>query len=178
MLLVTHRDPGRKVKCSSSSDPADTPPGAAGYYDDPAVAAGPDAEILYIRMISWCAMHLGTDGKWIPLEVARSRLGFTDAPHAFEALEATSLVTVDDTTVTITSWIRNRPSAIMPQTTPAKPPPASARSGPACTPGRAAKTNPETAAPAPEKKPCSPPSTPTNQPQTRSRPPADRDAGT
>lgn len=79
---------------------------AAGYYDDPAViAAGPDAEILYIRMISWCAMHPETDGV-IPLEVTKSRLGFTDAPTRLKALEANDLVTVDDTTVTITSWIR------------------------------------------------------------------------
>lgn len=79
---------------------------AAGYYDDPAViAAGPDAEILYIRMISWCAMHPETDGI-IPLEVAKNRLGFTDSLTRLEDLEANSLVTVDDTTVTITSWIR------------------------------------------------------------------------
>ena len=79
---------------------------AAGYYDDPAViAAGPDAELLYIRMISWCAMHPETDGV-IPSEVVLNRLGFTDATTRLKALEANDLVTVDDTTVTITSWIR------------------------------------------------------------------------
>jgi len=36
---------------------------AGGYYDDPAViAAGPDAELLYIRLLSWCALHPETDG--------------------------------------------------------------------------------------------------------------------
>lgn len=128
---------------------------AAGYYDDPAViAAGPDAEILYIRMISWCAMHPETDGV-IPLEVAKSRLGFTDAPTRLEALEANSLVTVDDTTVTITSWIRwnGSWSDIKAADDTRK---ASARERKARQRARqaAAKTNPETAAPAPEETPA------------------------
>lgn len=128
---------------------------AAGYYDDPAViAAGPDAEILYIRMISWCAMHPETDGV-IPLEVAKSRLGFTDAPTRLEALEANSLVTVDDTTVTITSWIRwnGSWSDIKAADNARK---ASARERKARQRARqaAAKTNPETAAPAPEETPA------------------------
>lgn len=124
---------------------------AAGYYDDPAViAAGPDAEILYIRMISWCAMHPETDGV-IPLEVAKSRLGFTDAPTRLEALEANSLVTVDDTTVTITSWVRwNGSWSDIKAADDARK--ASARERKARQRARqaAAKTNPETAAPAPE----------------------------
>lgn len=124
---------------------------AAGYYDDPAViAAGPDAEILYIRMISWCAMHPETDGV-IPLEVAKNRLGFTDAPTRLEALEANSLVTVDDTTVTITSWIRwNGSWSEIKAADDARK--ASARERKARQRARqaAAKTNPETAAPAPE----------------------------
>lgn len=124
---------------------------AAGYYDDPAViAAGPNAEILYIRMISWCAMHPETDGV-IPLEVAKSRLGFTDAPTRLEALEANSLVTVDDTTVTITSWIRwNGSWSDIKAADDARK--ASARERKARQRARqaAAKTNPETAAPAPE----------------------------
>lgn len=128
---------------------------AAGYYDDPAViAAGPDAEILYIRMISWCAMHPETDGV-IPLEVTKSRLGFTDAPTRLKALEANSLVTVDDTTVTITSWIRwnGSWSDIKAADNARK---ASARERKARQRARqaAAKTNPETAAPAPEETPA------------------------
>lgn len=128
---------------------------AAGYYDDPAViAAGPDAEILYIRMISWCAMHPETDGV-IPLEVAKNRLGFTDAPTRLEALEANSLVTVDDTTVTITSWIRwNGSWSDIKAADDARK--ASARERKARQRARqaAAKTNPETAAPAPEETPA------------------------
>lgn len=124
---------------------------AAGYYDDPAViAAGPDAEILYIRMISWCAMHPETDGV-IPLEVVKSRLGFTDAPTRLEALEVNSLVTVDDTTITITSWIRwNGSWSEIKAANDARK--ASARERKARQRARqaAAKTNPETAAPAPE----------------------------
>jgi len=128
---------------------------AAGYYDDPAViAAGPDAEILYIRMISWCAMHPETDGV-IPLEVAKNRLGFTDAPTRLEALEANSLVTVDDTTVTITSWIRwNGSWSDIKAADDARK--ASARERKARQRARqaAAKTNTETAAPAPEETPA------------------------
>ena len=128
---------------------------AAGYYDDPAViAAGPDAEILYIRMISWCAMHPETDGV-IPLEVTKSRLGFTDAPTRLKALEANSLVTVDDTTVTITSWVRwNGSWSDIKAADDARK--ASARERKARQRARqaAAKTNPETAAPAPEETPA------------------------
>ena len=128
---------------------------AAGYYDDPAViAAGPDAEILYTRMISWCAMHPETDGV-IPLEVTKSRLGFTDAPTRLKALEANSLVTVDDTTVTITSWIRwNGSWSDIKAADDARK--ASARERKARQRARqaAAKTNPETAAPAPEETPA------------------------
>ena len=128
---------------------------AAGYYDDPAViAAGPDAEILYIRMISWCAMHPETDGV-IPLEVAKNRLGFTDAPTRLKALEANSLVTVDDTTVTVTSWIRwNGSWSEIKAADDARK--ASARERKARQRARqaAAKTNPETAAPAPEETPA------------------------
>lgn len=128
---------------------------AAGYYDDPAViAAGPDAELIYIRMISWCAMHPETDGV-IPLEVAKSRLGFTDAPTRLKALEANSLVTVDDTTVTVTSWIRwNGSWSDIKAADDARK--ASARERKARQRARqaSAKTNPETAAPAPEETPA------------------------
>lgn len=124
---------------------------AAGYYDDPAIiAAGPDAELIYIRMISWCAMHPETDGV-IPLEVTKNRLGFTDALTRLEALEANSLVTVDDTTVTITSWIRwNGSWSDIKAADDARK--ASARERKARQRARqaAAKTNPETASPAPE----------------------------
>lgn len=127
---------------------------AAGYYDDPAViAAGPDAEILYIRVISWCAMHPETDGV-IPLEVAKSRLGFTDALTRLEALEANSLVTVDDATVTVTSWIKwNGSWSDIKAADDARK--ASARERKARQRARqaAAKTNPDTAAPAPEETP-------------------------
>lgn len=128
---------------------------AAGYYDDPAViAAGPDAEILYIRMISWCAMHPETDGV-IPLEVTKIRLGFTDGHTRLKALEANSLVTVDDTTVTITSWIRwNGSWSDIKAADDARK--ASARERKARQRARqaAAKTNPEIAAPAPEETPA------------------------
>lgn len=138
---------------------------AAGYYDDPAViAAGPDAEILYIRMISWCAMHPETDGV-IPLEVAKNRLGFTDAPTRLKALEANSLVTVDDTTVTITSWIRwNGSWSDIKAADDARK--ASARERKARQRARqaAAKTNPETAAPAPEEATPAPALVDTNEP--------------
>ena len=79
---------------------------AGGYYDDPAIiAAGPDAELLYIRMISWCAMHPETDGV-IPSEVALYRLGFADAFNRLNDLEDNDLITVDDNTVTIISWTK------------------------------------------------------------------------
>lgn len=79
---------------------------AGGYYDDPAIiAAGPDAELLYIRMISWCAMHPETDGV-IPSEVVLRRIGFDDAFARLKALEDNDLVIVDDTVIAITSWIR------------------------------------------------------------------------
>lgn len=79
---------------------------AGGYYDDPAIiAAGPDAELLYIRMISWCAMHPETDGV-IPSEVALHRLGFTDAVTRLKDLENNDLIIVNDVTVTIISWTR------------------------------------------------------------------------
>lgn len=79
---------------------------AGGYYDDPAViAAGPDAELLYIRLLSWCALHPETDGA-IPVEVATSRLGLTDAAARLDALTTNGLVTADATTITVTSWVR------------------------------------------------------------------------
>ena len=124
---------------------------AGGYYDAPAIiAAGPDAELLYIRMISWCAMHPETDGV-IPSEVALNRLGFTDAPTRLKALEANSLITVDDTTVTVTSWIRwNGSWSDIKAADDARK--ASARNRKARQRARqaAAKTNTETAAPTPE----------------------------
>ena len=79
---------------------------AGGYYDDPAViAAGPDAELLYIRLLSWCALHPETDGA-VPVEVATSRLGLTDAAARLDALTTNGLVTADATTITVTSWVR------------------------------------------------------------------------
>jgi hypothetical protein len=79
---------------------------AGGYYDDPAIiAAGPDAELLYIRMISWCAMHPETDGV-IPSEVALHRLGFNDAFNSLNALEDNDLITVNENTVVIISWTK------------------------------------------------------------------------
>lgn len=128
---------------------------AAGYYDDPAIiAAGPDAEILYIRMISWCAMHPETDGV-IPLEVAKNRLGFTDAPTRIKALEANSLVTVDDTTVTVTSWIRwNGSWSEIKAADDARKASARERKARQRTRQAAAKTNHETAAPAQEETPA------------------------
>lgn len=79
---------------------------AGGYYDDPAViAAGPDAELLYIRLLSWCALHPETDGA-VPVEVATSRLGLTDASARLDALTTHGLVTADATTITVASWVR------------------------------------------------------------------------
>lgn len=79
---------------------------AGGYYDDPAIiAAGPDAELLYVRLISWCAMHPETDGV-IPSEVALNRLGFTNAATRLQALADNDLITTDDNTVSIASWVR------------------------------------------------------------------------
>lgn len=79
---------------------------AGGYYDDPAViAAGPDAELLYIRLLSWCALHPETDGA-VPVEVATSRLGLTDAATRLDALTTHGLVTADATTITVASWTR------------------------------------------------------------------------
>lgn len=79
---------------------------AGGYYDDPAViAAGPDAELLYIRLLSWCALHPETDGA-VPVEVATSRLGLTDTTARLDALTTHGLVTADATTITVTSWVR------------------------------------------------------------------------
>lgn len=79
---------------------------AGGYYDDPAViAAGPDAELLYIRLLSWCALHPETDGA-VPVEVATSRLGLTDAAKRLDALTTHGLVTADATTITVASWTR------------------------------------------------------------------------
>nr|DAX99208.1 MAG TPA: replication protein O [Caudoviricetes sp.] len=79
---------------------------AGGYYDDPAViAAGPEAELLYIRLLSWCALHPETDGA-VPVEVATSRLGLTAAAARLDALTTHGLVTADATTITVTSWVR------------------------------------------------------------------------
>lgn len=79
---------------------------AGGYYDDPAViAAGPDAELLYLRLLSWCALHPETDGA-VPVEVATSRLGLTDTAARLDALTTHGLVTADATTITVASWVR------------------------------------------------------------------------
>ena len=79
---------------------------AGGYYDDPAIiAAGPDAELLYIRLLSWCALHPETDGT-VPVEVATSRLGLTDTADRLDALTTQGLVIADATTITVTSWVR------------------------------------------------------------------------
>lgn len=79
---------------------------AGGYYDDPAViAAGPDAELLYLRLLSWCALHPETDGA-VPVEVATSRLGLTDTAARLDALTTHGLVTADATTITVASWTR------------------------------------------------------------------------
>lgn len=79
---------------------------AAGYYDDPAIiAAGPDAELLYIRLVSWCAMHPETNGV-VPLEVPLSRLGFTDASTRLETLASNGLIDMSAKMVTVVSWTR------------------------------------------------------------------------
>lgn len=79
---------------------------AADYYDDPAIiAAGPDAELWYVRALAWCANHPETDGV-IPLEVALYRLGIPDAMSRVTACDSHGLVTKSHASVSVTNWLK------------------------------------------------------------------------
>ena len=79
---------------------------AADYYDDPAIiAAGPDAELWYLRALAWCAAHPETDGV-IPLEVALYRLGIPDAMSRVITCDSHGLVAKNDDSVSVTSWVK------------------------------------------------------------------------
>ena len=79
---------------------------AAAYYDDPAIiAVGPDAELWYVRALAWCAAHPETDGV-IPLEVALYRLGIPDAMSRVITCDSHKLVTRNDDSVSVTSWVK------------------------------------------------------------------------
>lgn len=79
---------------------------AAAYYDDPAIiAVGPDAELWYVRALAWCAAHPETDGV-IPLEVAVNRLGIPDAMSRVIMCDSHKLVTKNDDSVSVTSWVK------------------------------------------------------------------------
>lgn len=79
---------------------------AADYYDDPAIiAAGPDAELWYVRALAWCANHPETDGV-IPLEVALYRLGIPDAMSRVITCDSHKLVTKNEDSVSVTSWVK------------------------------------------------------------------------
>lgn len=79
---------------------------AAAYYDDPAIIeAGPDAELWYVRALAWCAAHPETDGV-IPLEVAVNRLGIPDAMSRVNICDSHKLVTKNDDSVSVTSWVK------------------------------------------------------------------------
>lgn len=79
---------------------------AAAYYDDPAIiAVGTDAELWYVRALAWCAAHPETDGV-IPLEVAVNRLGIPDAMSRVITCDSHGLVTKNDDSVSVTSWVK------------------------------------------------------------------------
>ena len=79
---------------------------AADYYDDPAIiAAGPDAELWYVRALAWCAGHPETDGV-IPLEVALYRLGIPDAMSRVITCDSHGLVTKSHASVSVTNWLK------------------------------------------------------------------------
>ena len=79
---------------------------AAAYYDDPAIiAVGPDAELWYVRALAWCAAHPETDGV-IPIEVAVNRLGIPDAMSRVNICDSHKLVTKNDDSVSVTSWVK------------------------------------------------------------------------
>ena len=86
---------------------------AAAYYDDMAIIeAGEAAEVMYTRLLAWCAGHPETDGR-VPETVVLTRLGFptgvpgdTSANARLSALAAAGLVTVDDNQVRVVSWLK------------------------------------------------------------------------
>lgn len=79
---------------------------AAAYYDDPAIiAVGTDAELWYVRALAWCAAHPETDGV-IPLEVAVNRLGIPGAMECVNICATHGLITKNDDSVSVTSWVK------------------------------------------------------------------------
>ena len=79
---------------------------AASYYDDPAIiAVGTEAELWYVRALAWCAAHPETDGV-IPLEVAVNRLGIPDAMSRVTKCDSHKLVTKNEDSVSVTSWVK------------------------------------------------------------------------
>lgn len=79
---------------------------AASYYDDPAIiAVGTKAELWYVRALAWCAAHPETDGV-IPLEVAVNRLGIPDAMSRVTECDSHKLVTKNEDSVSVTSWVK------------------------------------------------------------------------
>mgnify|MGYP001738709278 CR=1 FL=1 len=78
----------------------------AAYYDDPTIiAVGPEAELWYLRALAWCAAHPETDGV-IPIEVAVNRLGIPDAMSRVTACDSHGLITKNDDSVSVTSWVK------------------------------------------------------------------------
>lgn len=78
----------------------------ANYYDDLAIiAVGPDAELWYVRALAWCAAHPKTDGV-IPLEVAVNRLGIPAAMACVNICDRHGLITKNDDSVSVTSWVK------------------------------------------------------------------------
>lgn len=97
---------------------------SANYADDEKImAAGEDAELLYIRMLAYCARTPMTEG-WVSEPVLKSRLGITertayddsgkatgnvtgtDALSRAETLLEVGLIQRDETGYRITSWLR------------------------------------------------------------------------
>ena len=86
---------------------------AASYYDDMAIIeAGEAAEVMYTRLLAWCAGHPETDGR-VPETVVLTRLGFptgvpgdTSANARLSALADAGLVTVDDHQIRVVSWLK------------------------------------------------------------------------
>lgn len=78
----------------------------ADYYDDPAIiAAGPDAELWYVRALAWCAAHPETNGV-IPLEVAINRLGIPNAMSRMNICASHCLIANNGDSVSVTSWVK------------------------------------------------------------------------
>ena len=78
----------------------------AAYYDDPAIIeVGPASELWYVRVLAWCAAHPETDGV-IPLVVAVDRLGMPEAMWCVTECVSQGLITKNDDSVSVTSWVK------------------------------------------------------------------------